>query len=212
MSETRRAVPGSVETDSNIVDFESQKRRLKLIDERTRRGLPMRTKLLLAAASVISLGSFAFYLNTQTRLGSYVSDFGDQQATELGYFKSPDFTPIDGATPERMITRDWARVRKESTMNDDVVLGWSTPGQIIEATLGTGAIYEPSDGNTKVVNGFKEGFWYKVDRIQLFDEVDGKFVPRLNPDGSAIYANNVYIAAPFARHLTDEEKQAMPVR
>lgn len=186
--------------------FDNERARLRRLDEATRNGMSLRSKTLLLLGAVATVGSAVVFVDNQcTDLRSDLRSFSGQTATEAGLVPSPNFSAIDGALPEKVVTQNWGLVRKDSVMRDNVILGYAKPGQVTDGVEGTGASYNSGEGYKVLRDGFLEGVWYKVSKVQLFTEVDGKFVPMKDENGNPVYAQDAVIAGPFIRHATSED-------
>lgn len=211
MDSERRVTSGHAEGSHSVRQgFDSERSRLKRLEANAHQGLSLRTKALLVAGGFMAIGAAVVFVDNQcTDLRSNLRAFSSQTQTEAGLLPSPSFTALDGAIPEKVVTQNWGRVRKDSVMTDDVILGFAKPGQVTDGVEGTGAAYNSGEGYKVLRDGFLEGVWYKISKVQLFTEVDGKFVPMKDENGNSVYAQDAVIAAPFIRHATSEDLQAL---
>ena len=206
-SERLDIVVSKVERHPAKLGFESERARRKRLDEGTRSGMPIRDKALLFVGGFVTIGAaIVFVGNRCADLQSDLEVFGNQMSTEAGLLPSANFSVVDGAVPEKVVTKNWGRVRKDSVMTDDVILGYAGPGQLTDGIIGTGAVYNHSgEGYTMRRDGFEEGIWYKVSEVQLFEEKDGQYVPMTDENGDWVFARNAVIADPFIRPATQED-------
>lgn len=205
MESNRRGTEGS---HSVRQGYDNERSRLKRLEANTRQGVSLRSKALLVAGGFMAIGAAVVFVDNQcTDLRSDLRAFSSQTQTEAGLLPSPSFTALDSAVPEKVVTHNWGTVRKDSVMTDDVILGYAKPGQVTDGVEGTGAVYNSGEGYTLPRDGFLEGVWYKVSRVQLFTENNGLFVPMMDENGNPVYAHDAVIAAPFIRHATSEDLQ-----
>lgn len=209
MDSERKDIARSIDRSHSVRHgFDNEIARLRRLDDATRNGMSLRSKALLVVGGFMTIGAALVFVDSQcTDLRSGLEAFGGQTANEAGLVPSPSFSALEGAVPEKVVTQNWGTVRKDSVMEDDVILGYAKPGQVTDGIEGTGAVYISGEGYKVLRDGYMEGVWYKVSEVQLFSEKDGKFVQMTDENGNPVYAHDAVIAAPFIRHATSEDLQ-----